>query len=90
MGTIKAKLKQSFKVHIISKSYPSTQVCPICDSLNKHPLSKRDYDCPYCGYHNDSRDKKSAQSILDRALYEVSMERRERVLKRSNPLLLQL
>lgn len=76
MGTIKAKLKQSFKVHIISKSYPSTQVCPVCDSLNKHLLSKRDYDCLYCGYHHDSRDKKSAQSILDRALYEVSMERR--------------
>lgn len=76
MGTIKAKLKQSSKVHVISKSFPSTQVCPVCGSLNKHPLSKRDYDCPHCGYHHNSRDKKSAQSILDQALYEVSMERR--------------
>ena len=76
MGTIKAKLKQSSKVHVISRSFPSTQICPNCGTLNKHPLSKRDYDCPCCGYHHDSRDEKSAQSILDQALYEVSMERR--------------
>lgn len=76
MGTIKAKLKQSSKVHVISRCFPSTQICPECGSLNKHPLSKRDYDCPHCGYHHDSRDIKSAQSILDQALYEVSMERR--------------
>lgn len=68
MGTIKMKLKNSSKVFIISKSFPSTQACPICGSLNKHPLDKRSYDCPYCGYHHDSRDKKSAQSILDEAL----------------------
>ena len=68
MGTIKMKLKNSSKVFIIPKSFPSTQVCTVCGSLNKHPLDKRSYDCPHCGYHHDSRDKKSAQSILDEAL----------------------
>ena len=68
MGFIKAKLKQSKKVHVIPRSYPSTQICPICGCLTKHPLNKRTYDCEYCGYHHFSRDIKSAQSILDYAL----------------------
>ena len=76
MGTIKMKLKNSSKVFVISKSFPSTQICPVCGSLNKHPLDKRDYDCPHCGYHHNSRDKKSAQSILDEALRQVSMDHR--------------
>ena len=68
MGFIKAKLKNSSKVHVVETSFPSTQICPICGSLTKHPLNKRDYDCKACGYHHDSRDIKSAQSILDYAL----------------------
>lgn len=76
MGTIKMKLKNSSKVFVVSKSFPSTQMCPVCGSLNKHPLDKRDYDCPHCGYHHPSRDKKSAQSILDEALRQVSMDHR--------------
>lgn len=68
MGTIKDKLKISPKVVVIPRSYPSTQVCPICGQLTKHPLIKREYDCDYCGYHHESRDIKSAQSILDYAL----------------------
>ena len=76
MGTIKMKLKNSSKVFVISKSFPSTQTCPVCGSLNKHQLDKRDYDCPHCGYHHPSRDKKSAQSILDEALRQVSMDHR--------------
>ena len=68
MGVIKRRLKEKDKTIVISRSYPSTQICPICGSLNKHPLNKRDYDCPNCGYHHDSRDIKSAQSILDYAL----------------------
>ena len=76
MGTIKMKLKNSSKVFVVSKSFPSTQMCPVCGSLNKHPLKKRDYDCPHCGYHHNSRDKKSAQSILDEALRQVSMDHR--------------
>ena len=76
MGTIKAKLRNSSKVFMIERSFPSTQICPVCGSLNKHPLDKREYDCPYCGFHHFSRDKKSAQSILDEALKQVSMDRR--------------
>ena len=70
------KLKNSSKVFVISKSFPSTQICPVCGALNKHPLDKRDYDCSYCRYHHNSRDKKSAQSILNEALRQVSMDHR--------------
>lgn len=80
MGLIKAELIHSSKTHVVNRSFPSTQICPICGSLTKHPLNKRDYDCASCGYHHNSRDKKSAQSILERALYEVSLERRAKSL----------
>jgi len=68
MGTIKAKLKTSSKTHVVERSYPSTQICPVCGKNTKHPLAKRDYDCSYCGYHHPSRDQKSASSILNYAL----------------------
>lgn len=80
MGLIKAELMNSSKTHVVSKDYPSTQVCPVCGQLTKHPLNKREYDCAFCGYHHNSRDKKSAQSILERALYEVSLEQRAKSL----------
>ena len=71
MGSIKAKLRGNFKTHVVERSYPSTQICPSCGCKTKHPLSKREYDCAYCGYHHDSRDIKSAQSILDEAHRQV-------------------
>ena len=82
MGYIKAKLKNDLKTYVISRSYPSTQICPMCGKKTKHPLKKRDYDCSHCGWHHDSRDIKSAQSILSRALYEinVSLEQRAKSL----------
>lgn len=80
MGLIKAELIHSSKTHVVNRSFPSTQICPMCGSLTKHPLNKRDYDCASCGYHHNSRDKKSAQSILERALYEVSLEQRAKSL----------
>ena len=68
MGVIKAELKNSSSVHVVSGSFPSTQICPVCGRLTKHPLSKRSYDCRYCGYHHDSRDVKAAASILEEAI----------------------
>jgi transposase len=80
MGYIKAKLIKSSKVHVVSRSFPSTQMCPVCGKLTKHPTSKRDYDCSFCGYHHNSRDQKSALMILGKALsetnYSVSPEQR--------------
>lgn len=76
MGSIKAKLKTNFKVHVVERSFPSTQICPSCGCLTKHSLDKRIYQCEHCGYLHPSRDIKSAQSILDEALYQVSMEHR--------------
>ena len=73
MGYIKAKLKSNLKTYVVSRSYPSTQICPECGRKTKQPLRKRDYDCSYCGWHHESRDVKSAQSILARALYEVNV-----------------
>lgn len=76
MGSIKAKLKTNFKVYVVERRFPSTQVCPSCGSLTKHSLDKRIYKCEHCNYKHPSRDIKSAQSILDEALKYVSMEHR--------------
>ena len=78
MGYIKAKLKTNLKTYVVSRSYPSTQICPVCGRKTKQPLKKRDYDCSYCGFHHESRDVKSAQSILSRALYEVNVSPEQR------------
>ena len=67
MGVIKAELKNSSNVYVVSRSYPSTQICPECAKLTKHPLSKRSYTCRYCGYSHPSRDVKAAGSILAEA-----------------------
>ena len=76
MGYIKAKLKTNSKVHVVERSFPSTQVCPSCGCLTKHSLDKRAYRCEHCGFAHPSRDIKSAQSILDEALKRVSTEHR--------------
>ena len=68
MGRVKAKLKNSPGTIVVAKSFPSTQRCPVCEEDTPHPLSKRDYDCSYCGYHHESRDVKSASMILMEAL----------------------
>ncbi len=78
MGYIKAKLKNNLKTYVVSRNYPSTQICPACGQKTKQPLKKRDYDCSYCGWHHASRDVKSAQSILARALYEVNVSPEQR------------
>ena len=68
MGVIKAELKNSSSVYVVSRDFPSTQICPVCGKLTKHPLSKRNYTCRYCGYHHPSRDEKAAGSILEEAI----------------------
>ena len=68
MGVIKAELKKSSSVYVVSRDFPSTQMCPVCGTLTKHPLSKRSYTCQYCGYNHRSRDEKAAGSILEEAL----------------------
>ena len=73
IGSVKAKLKNSSKVYVVPRSYPSTQACPVCGCLTKHPLIKRTYDCEHCGYHHDSRDQKSALSILAKALNDINL-----------------
>lgn len=74
MGFIKAALKTKANSIMIDRYFPSTQICPVCGKLTKHHLSKRDYDCNYCGYHHDDRDVKAAQMNLEYA--NVSLGRR--------------
>ena len=85
MGLIKAGLKNSSKTYVVDKSFPSTQICPKCGCLTKHTLEKREYHCEHCGYFHPSRDIKSAQSILDEALKQVSMEHRTQSLGEIEP-----
>lgn len=67
LGMFKSKLQQHLKeepnryIQLDSK-YPTTQLCPVCGSLNKHSLDKRIYKCN-CGYSQD-RDIHSAKNML--------------------------
>jgi transposase len=74
MGVIKEELKNSSGVYVVSRDFPSTQICPECGKLTKHPLKMRSYTCQYCGYHHPSRDEKAAGSILEEAkrIYRLS------------------
>ena len=77
MGSIKTKLKTNSKVHVVERSFPSTQICPSCGRKTKHSLNERSYHCQYCGYSHPSRDAKAAICILNEALNQfVSTERR--------------
>ena len=67
MGVIKRRLKNSPNVYVVSRSFPSTQICPVCGKLTRHSLDERMYDCKWCGYHHESRDVKAAGSILEEA-----------------------
>ena len=73
MGVIKAELKKSSGVHVVSRDFPSTQICPMCGKLTKHPLSERSYTCGCCGYHRSSRDEKAAVSILSEAVRKYKL-----------------
>ena len=74
IGVIKEELKNSSGVYVVSRDFPSTQICPECGMLTKHPLKMRSYTCQYCGYHHPSRDEKAANSILEEAkrIYRLS------------------
>ena len=73
MGVIKAELKKSSNVHVVSREFPSTKICPMCSKMTKHPLKERSYTCGYCGYHRSSRDEKAAVSILSEAVKEYML-----------------
>ena len=74
IGVIKEELKNSSGVYVVSRDFPSTQICPECGKLTKHPMKMRSYTCQYCGYHHPSRDEKAASSILEEAkrIYRLS------------------
>lgn len=74
MGGIIADLKNKSTTFVVSKKFPSTQLCPVCGSLNKISLSERVYRCD-CGYVED-RDTHSAINILIEGSKSIPMEYR--------------
>jgi transposase len=63
MGEIKSLFKQNKHTFIVSKSFPSTQLCPICGCLTKLDLNQRIFKCEHCGFE-EHRDLKSSKTIL--------------------------
>jgi len=62
MGVIKSKLSNSNKIKVISKWYPSTKQCYVCNRMNELSLKERVYKCE-CGLVED-RDVKAAKTIM--------------------------
>ena len=77
IGGIIRDLKHKSRTPImVSKFFPSTQLCPSCKTKNKIPVWQRTYSCS-CGYTED-RDIKSAKCIETEGLKNlVPTERRE-------------
>ena len=64
LGLVKAKLKQSGRVIVLSKQVPTTKYCPVCGNLKKDiKLSDRIYKCEVCGYSED-RDIHAARNMI--------------------------
>ncbi len=77
MGGIISDLKKKSETVMIDKYFPSTKLCPNCETKNKTSLSDRIYSCS-CGYQED-RDIHSARNILREGLTIISMERRNKI-----------
>jgi putative transposase len=85
IGGIISSLKKKEETVVIPRSFPSTQLCPVCEKLNKHSLDKRVYFCS-CGYVQD-RDTHSAKNILNEGLKQIGRESINQMLSEKNPIL---
>jgi putative transposase len=63
LGRIKNKFKESSKVKIVEKYFPSTKLCYICGTFNEISLGQRIFECSNCN-HKENRDTKAAKTIL--------------------------
>ncbi len=72
LGGVKSELRQHPETLMIDRFFPSTQLCPICEKLNKLSLEDRIYSCA-CGYSFD-RDIHAARNILNEGLRILGRE----------------
>jgi len=76
IGGIIGDLKHKSHTPImVSKFFPSTQLCPNCGNKNKLSLSDRIYSCD-CGFVKD-RDWKSAICIEEEAMKQIPVDDRD-------------
>jgi putative transposase len=83
-GGIISDLKKKSETVVVPRSFPSTQLCPKCGSLNKHGLEERVYFCS-CGYFED-RDIHSSRNILREGLKQIGRESINTMPFEKNPL----
>jgi putative transposase len=84
IGAILADLKHKSAVPVlVSKWFPSTQLCPQCGAKHKLKESERVYKCA-CGYVED-RDIKSAICLLEEGKKIIPMDCRNFKLEESVP-----
>ena len=75
-GIISALKRKAVTPIVISKWYPSTQLCSNCSSKQKMNKKERTYLCPSCGNKMD-RDINAAINIEKEGINSVPAERRE-------------
>ena len=71
IGRIKSDIKKKPLTPIeVDRFFPSTQLCPKCDTRTKHGVSQRIFECSSCLYKED-RDIKSAKIIRHEGLKQI-------------------
>lgn len=73
LGRLKLALKQNPNNLMISRTCPTTKLCPICGVLNDIKLSVRIYNCE-CGYSCD-RDAHFARNMILIGLEQTYVEK---------------
>jgi len=80
LGKVKARLIIHPRVTVLGQNVPTTAWCRECHRTTKHDISKRSFDCAYCGYNHPDRDMASAENMVligtNLETYIVPMERR--------------
>lgn len=80
LGRLKSALQHNPDNLMLSKSLPTTQLCPECSTLNRMSLEARTYKCD-CGY-TQNRDVHAAKNMLIFAGQELApVERVEDVFR---------
>lgn len=74
LGYVKQGLKQLPCSLMIERRFASTQICPECGCLTKHPLEQRFFECQGCHFVYMDRDIKASLTLLEEGEIRLALK----------------